>query len=231
MTDIDDIENVLDLVELENFKPDEPKVTKVGMVAIAILNRVASSPDPSKTLEEFGFNNQFQILRQYTTPDVLSVKDKFSGNVYVIIRNTDFKNKTGNRIRDFVQDYFIARGQKENVTRKFEIEKLVKRLIKRFGADKITISGHSLGGYIGTEIATELDLKGVMFNIASSIADRNTRKSDKITNYTTNNPLRGVIDPLSVTSSLRDDYKTKIVPRKEGKGVHDLDNFILYKKD
>ena len=222
-----DVENVLDdFVELENFRRDEPKITKIGMVIVAILNKVAYSPDPRKTLEGFGFSNQFQILRQYSTPDVLSVKDKSGGNVFVIIRGTDKHNKTGNRIRDLVQDYAILKGEKENVTRKFEIEKLVKRLIKRFGKDKIILSGHSLGSYIGTEIANELNLKGIMFNIASSPADTDTRKNDKITHYTTNNPLRGVIDPLSITSSLRDDYKTKIVSVKKGKGVHDLDNFI-----
>lgn len=228
-----DVENVLDdFVELENFRRDEPKPTKLGMLVFAILSKASYSATPNDVLEGFGLSRQFQILRQYTNPDMLTVKDKSTGKVIVAVRGTDQHDKTGNRIRDLADDYRIATGENERVSRKFEVEKVVKRVIKRFGKDKVILTGHSLGAFVSTKISDDLGVKAVVFNIGSSPMDDTTGKNDDITHYTTNDVFKGVIDPLSVTSVLRDDYRTIKVKKKGGNiAVHSIDNFLPNKED
>lgn len=221
-----DVENVLDdLVEFENFKSNEPKPTKMGMLVFAVLSKASYSATPNDVLEGFGLSKQFQMLRQYSNPDMLTVKDKSTGKVIVAVRGTDIQDKTGNRIRDLVSDYRIATGENERVSRRFEVERVVKRVIKRFGKDKVILTGHSLGGYVSTKVADDLGVKAVVFNIGSSIMDNTTAKNDNVTHYTTNDVFKGKIDPLSVSSVLRDDYKTIKVKQKDGVGLHGIDNF------
>lgn len=221
-----------DIAEFENFKANEPKPSKLGMLMFAILSKASYSSNPQNILEGFGLSRQFQIMRQYTNQDMLTVKDKSSGKVIVAVRGTDQYNKTGNRLRDLADDYRIATGENERVSRKFEVEKVVKRVIKRFGKDKVILTGHSLGAFVSTKISDDLGVKAVVFNIGSSLMDDKTGKNDDITHYTTNDVFKGVIDPLSVSSVLRDDYRTVKVKKKGGDiGVHGIDNFLPNKED
>ena len=71
-----------------------------------------------------------------------------------------------------------------------------------------------------------MGIRAVVFNITSSIADDKTDKNHFLTHYTTNNFYRGIIDPLSITTVLRDDYDTYIVKRKYDTNTHSIENFI-----
>ena len=55
---------------------------------------------------------------------------------------------------------------------------------------------------------------------------RDNTHTQGITVFTTNDPFKLLIDPLSITSTLRDDYKTYRVPKKENIGIHSIDNFL-----
>lgn len=214
-----------DLVKLKNFKTNEATLSKLGMLVFAILSKASYSSTPGDVLESFGLSSQFQILRQYTNGDMLTVKDKSSNKVIIAIRGTDDKNKTGNRIRDLTSDYGIVTGDDDRVYRKKEVETVVKRVVKRFTKENVILTGHSLGAWVATKIADDLGVKAVVFNIGSSLMDDRTGKNDDITHYTTNDVFKGVIDPLSVSSVLRDDYRTIKVKKKDGVGVHSIDNF------
>jgi hypothetical protein len=219
------------LVKLENFKTNEVKPTKLGMLIFAILSKASYSPTPNDVLETFGLSNQFQILKQYTNTDMLTLKDKSSNKVIIAIRGTDDKNRTGNRIRDLISDYGIATGRDDRVYRKAEVEVVVKKVIKRFTKDNVILTGHSLAGWVATKISKDLGVKAVVFNIGSSLMDDRTDKNENVTHYTTNDVFKGVIDPLSISSVLRDDYRTIKVKKKEGLGAHTIDNFLPNKED
>jgi hypothetical protein len=214
------------IVKLENFNTDEAKPSKLGMLIFAILSKASYSPTPEDVLKSFRLSTQFKILKEYTNIDMLSVHDKSSDKIIIAIRGTDDKNITGNRIRDFINDYGIAVGQDERVYRKATVEDVVKKVIKRFSKEQVILTGHSLGGWVATKISKDLGVKAVVFNIGSSLMDDRTDKNENVTHYTTNDAFRGIVDPLSISSVLRDDYRTVKVKKKEGLGVHTIDNFV-----
>lgn len=214
-----------DIVKLQNFKSNETKPSKLGMLIFAILSKASYSSTPEEVLKTFGLSNQFQILKQYTNTDMLTVKDKSSNKAIIAIRGTDDKNKTGNRIRDLVSDYGIVTGRDDRVYRKAEVEVIVKKVIKRFTKDNVILTAHSLGAWVATKLSDELGVKAVVFNIGSSPMDDRTGKNDNIIHYTTNDILKGKVDPLSITSALRDNYRTIKVKQKDGVSIHSIDNF------
>jgi hypothetical protein len=159
-------------------------------------------------------------LNEYSNNNILTVKDKKSKNVICAVRGTNFK-----KVDDLIEDAIITVGS-QNSERLREIEALVEKVVKKYGKNNITLTGHSLGAHLATTISDNLDVKAVVFNVGSSPLDsRGFRSSDKITQYTTNNPLRGIIDPLSISSTLKDSYKTIKVKRKPNVPIHSIDNF------
>jgi len=205
--------------------PNKPKSTNLTMPMFAVISSASYSKTPLKVLKDFKLNNQFQLIRQYTNKDMLTVKHKHSGKVIIGIRGTDKDNETNNRVRDLLDDIRLGLGKNDKVKRVSEVEPIIKRAVRRYGKNNIILTGHSLGAYVSTRISKDLGLRAVVFNIGSSPMDENTGENELVTNYTTNDPLRGVIDPLSITSSIRDNYKTIKVKQKKGVNVHSIENF------
>ena len=209
-------------IEYENFE-DEPKPTKMGMTVFAILSKIsyASGSERTKELKDFKLNKQFIILNEYSNNNILTVKDKKSKNVICAVRGTNPRN-----VSDLVEDAIITVGSQDS-ERLREIEGIVEKVVKKYGKDNITITGHSLGAHLATTISDDLDIKAVVFNVGSSPLDsRGFRSSEKIKHYTTNRPFTGEIDPLSISSVLKDSYDTIRVKRKPNVPIHSIDNFV-----
>ena len=225
MYDLPDLPDLPPLPDLQIIN-NEIKQLKYNMRLYAILSKLSYDKNPIHLFGKYNLSNQFKILTNFSNTDMLTVKDT-SNNIIISFRGTDDKNKTGNFLRDFIQNnYNIATGNKNKLTRVTEVEGLVRQLVNRYGADNITLTGHSLGGMVATKISSDMGLKAYVFNIGSSLMDDETAVNNLVTHYTTNNIKKGIIDVLSVSSTLRDDYTTYIVKKKQGVNTHSIDNFL-----
>jgi hypothetical protein len=209
-----------------NFKKTDKKPSKFAMIIFAILSKASYSTNPQEVLEKFGLLNQFYLLKEYSNKDVLSVKEKSTENIIIAIRGTDIKNETNNLVRDLVSNYGILTAKDERVLRIKETEDILDNIIKKYPKENIILTGHSLGAFVASKLSTKYGLKAVVFNIGSSPLDTTSGKDKNIIQYTTNDPLRGKVDPLSITSTLRDDFRNIRVKQKEGVPIHSIDNFL-----
>ena len=125
-----------DLVQLKNWG-NEPKPTKMGMLAVAMLNKVEPN---SKSLTALGLSKQFEILRKYTNPNILTVKDTSTGKVISSIRGTYS-----------------------------DVEKKVKSIVKQFNKNDVILTSYGNAITVTIEVSNELGVKAIVFNAKSHV--------------------------------------------------------------
>ena len=200
---------------------------KIPMKMLALMAKISYTDEKKRPLELHKYHlNQFTELNHYSNNDVMTVKDKYSSFVIIAIRGTDIKNVTNNRIRDLVQDYGILAGDDEAVRRTKKLIYLAKKVIDKFGRNNVILTGHSLGGFISARISDLLGVKAIVFNMGSSLLDGKERDNPNIIHYTTNNPFKGIIDIASISTVLKDNYRTIVVNQKAGVDIHSINNFF-----
>ena len=200
---------------------------KIPMKIFALLSKISYTEEIKRPIELNKYHlNQMTELKNFSSNDVLTVKDKYSSFVIIAIRGTDIKNITNNRIRDLIQDYGILVGDDEAVRRTKKLISLVENAIYKFGKKNVILIGHSLGGFIACRISDLLGVRVVAFNIGSSLLDGKERDNTNIIHFTTNNPFKGIIDIASISTVLKDNYRTIIVKQKAGVDIHSINNFI-----
>ena len=198
------------------------------MKMFALMAKISYTDEKKRPLKLHKYKlDQFTELNNYSNNDVMTLKDKKTNIIIIAIRGTDIKNVTNNRIRDLIQDYSILVGDDENVKRTKKLIYLVDKSINTFGKNNVILTGHSLGGFISARISDLLGVKAIVFNMGSSFLDGKERDNPNIIHYTTNNPFKGIIDIASISSVLKDNYRTIIVKQKTGVNVHSINNFIL----
>lgn len=165
----------------------------------------------------------WHIDNRFSNEDAMTLVNS-DGLVILGLRGTDIGNVTGNRTRDLIEDIGIAFNKPEFISRLHSDERILRDVIKAYGRNVI-LTGHSLGGYIGSRLAIKYRLWGKFFNIGSSPSDLESMSSKKIIHYTTNNIREKLIDPLSITSVLRDNFRVIIIKPKIN-DLHALTNFL-----
>jgi hypothetical protein len=198
-----------------------------GMSTFAKLSKLAYSTIPHKDIAELFPNNGLRIDDHYSGIDMLTIVDSLNDVLYIIFRGTDISNQTGNRLRDIIDDLGVVINDPKYVHR---LERLRDVTIQAINAhpdiNRVFISGHSLGGFIGTEIMNNdglyktfpnKEIEGVFFNIGSSPLNKTKHTNKHIIHYTTNNP--------SVSTVLLDAYRHIMVPPSQS-NTHSLENFL-----
>ena len=202
-------------------------MSKENQYDYALLNKAIYNPNPQSVLDSTNRGSKFTILEERTNDMI--VRNNQNGKIIQVIKGTDISDIKGQRTADLLQDVGIALGKKEMVTRVKEQERITDRLIKKYGKENVVITAHSLGSYIGEQIANDTGVEAELFNIGSSPLRQNkVRINPKITHYTTNKG--SVIDPVSMTSARLDFYNRVQVDAKEdvGSGIlkyHTIEHF------
>jgi hypothetical protein len=194
----------------------------------AVLNQAVYSNDPEGVLKKYG-RDYYNILDE--TTNYLIVKDSRNGKINFVVKGTDIGDVKGMRVEDLKEDLHIVLNKPETMSRLKEQKAIAKQLVKKYGRNNVVITGHSLGGYITADIASDLGVKGIAFNIGSSPKKLIPSYNKNIVHYTTNDIRRGILDPLSMTSAGRDFYDKRRVKPKEGVGsgiikYHTIEHFL-----
>jgi hypothetical protein len=174
--------------------------------------------DPRVCLDKHGLKSWSVIQRSRTHTTFYNSRTK---QVVLAIAGTDWGVAD-----DWVTNAGIATGNTLFHNRKRASIKYAKKLIAEYGKENVTVTGHSMGGWVATEVARATGVKAVVFNSASvgginELYKKLMTKAD-ITAYHTNKLSKFDIDVVSMLNPHNSDY----VPRKKGLDVHTIDNFL-----
>ena len=170
-------------------------------------------------------------MNEYSSRDILSVKDTLNDKIIISFRGTDLSRDSQRKFSDLIADVNIAIGKNERVYRIQQGENLIRFMMSQgIPKSKLMITGHSLGGFVGVNLGEKFNLPSVLFNIGSSPLDARCvrRGLTNILHITTNN-LRvfpPIIDILSISALFLYRFPYTIVNVRDGMSKHTIDNFI-----
>lgn len=142
-----------------------------------------------------------------------------------------FRGTKLNDVGDLYTDFKILKGEEANSTRFRNSSNLTRMVMRKYGKENVSLTGHSLGGTQAVEIGQKYGLQSVSFNpgvgpktgIKQALGKLLKKKSayKNITVYHT-----GIRDPISALSPLLQGRIKHIGPRFH-KDAHSIDNFIF----
>jgi hypothetical protein len=176
----------------------------------------------------------FLLDEGLSNPDVAIFYNPNTKEMVSAVTGSRFGDKE-NRFRDIRSDLGIVLGVDRLGNRTKEVSAVVKKASAKYKDYDKTLTGHSLGGKVGSNISKQTGIPAVIFNQGSSplsaVTDRLARmfgrdhKNSKVIHYTTGT------DVLSISSKvLGNEDETNVVDMKPGakKGIvenHSISNF------
>jgi hypothetical protein len=168
------------------------------------------------------YARQFGYQLAYADKDRHVYENPATKHAVLSFRGTKVKDA-----RDLLTDAAIFFGKEEKTPRFIESERKAVELLQSKKYDKITTTGHSLGGTISSHIAREYGLESHAFNpaftlphIAKSLKDKLTfRKKNKNLNIYTN-----YRDPISMGVAFS--HGQVHVRKQKEANPHSLKNFL-----
>tara|TARA_R110000803_G_scaffold92288_2_gene159778 strand:+ start:278 stop:2107 length:1830 start_codon:yes stop_codon:yes gene_type:complete len=197
----------------------------------ALLNSAMYDPNPQSVLDKVERGRKYTIIEESVNDMV--IRNNENNKFILVIKGTDISDKKGMKKSDLIQDLGILLNNKDMVTRTKEMENKTEKLIKKYGKENIVLTGHSLAGYIVSEISGDLNVPAVAFNTGSSPFNRNrnnrVKGNNSTTHYTTNTGSN--FDPVSLTAARVDNYnRIQVEPNQEiGTGIlkyHTIEHFL-----
>lgn len=150
----------------------------------SIFSEVSYFNDPldkRKLLDKYGKKNWTVVYDGLTNQDVTTFRSNETGEIIIAVRGTDLRN-----INDLLTDLAVIGSVSSFTPRQAVIDRVVADAIRKFGKDKITLVGHSLGSRIAINAANKFQLKAYVFNTATSPLDFLTKTNKNITDISTN---------------------------------------------
>lgn len=208
---------------------DEQQEFYAKMSSVAYGNTPEGRADK---MNKYNFNQDWILDNELSNPDISVLVNNKTKEVVHGITGTRIDNQT-HRFRDLSSDLGIVLGIDKLGNRTAEVGDVVKKAKQKYNNYDHTLTGHSLGGKVASNLSQELDMPAVVFNKGSSpigyVTDKLSNMFNEDSNkgevihYTTNDISKGNVDMLSLSSALLDDDTTKIVKQKYG--AHSLKNF------
>ena len=103
-------------------------------------------------------------MEEYSDKEHLVLKEINSGKIFVGIRGTDITNSQGKRIKDLGTDILVSMGLHRLGNRYKKSDKLVQKLIQKFGKNNVILCAHSLGSTISSDLSHKYDIESHGFN-------------------------------------------------------------------
>ena len=206
----------------------------------ANLNDAAYKPsykEKQAILKKAGLDSEYKIIPELSSRDINVFFDIDCSKYVVVFKGTDYSNRFGRKYNDLYSDFLLGIGRVESTKYYKAADETTKKLIDRYGAGNIVLSGHSLGGRTAGGLSIKYDVPAIIYNEGSSPLDYvyNKTENKQTTHFTTNSIRDIIIDPLSITSIIDSTKKTirqdvKDAPNKTYLQIHSLDNFLLNNK-
>lgn len=180
----------------------------------AIANAGAQEAYKGKAKRE-SLPGGFDYIQRESTRDIAVFRNGVTGETLVAFRGTDLSSRS-KRGGDLWNDALIAAGVEDFGPRVSAASKYMKKYLEKnndVAADRVTLTGHSLGATVAHHIAHHTGLRAVDFNIGESPLWGNAPVKSE-TQY------RDAFDPVSSGSFLatavgkRRKYKGRVKYRK-----------------
>ena len=131
-------------------------------IDFALLSKSAYNEGAKRNVEGY------DILSSYSSPDRVAYQHKRTKHVILAFRGTDpgnWKNGFSSKaFRDLTTDALLAGGA-EGLSHRFSnAEKITNELIKVYGKENLTLTGHSLGGSQAMEASRKYDVGAHVYN-------------------------------------------------------------------
>jgi hypothetical protein len=174
-----------------------------------------------QALKKYGLDNEYFILPKYTDFNNTTFYNYKNKTIVLSVRGTDIGNDLGQRNNDLLTDLQLAVGRLKLTKRFKDSKNMLDRIMKKFPNMPVILTGHSLGAAISDYLSLSYKLPAVLFNTGSS--PLSVVQNPLATRYTTNRPLGGFIDILSVSDAIYN--PSKIISKKKKQSIHTITNF------
>jgi hypothetical protein len=202
--------------ELKDWAKSNYKDSDSIKYIFANLNDSAYKPsykDKQSILKKSGLDREYRIVPEFSSRDHTVFYDTDCKKYIIAFRGTDDKNRVGRQYNDLYTDFLLGIGQVESTKYYKAADEITKKLIDKYGASNIILSGHSLGGRAAGGLSQKYELPAIIYNEGSSILDfKYNRLENKYTTHFTTNSLSNLtIDPLSISSVIASNKKHIVV--------------------
>lgn len=168
----------------------------------------------------------YDILQQYSSPDRVVYQHQATKHVVIAFRGTDPKSWSGGfhakGFRDLTTDVMLGLGSEGLSHRFYNAEKVTKAVVQKYGADNVSVTGHSLGGSQAMHVSNKYGLHAHVYNPHVTWSQALTA-----TNYPNVSLHVNASDPVS--AFYRGAYFKNVDRRDFGNNIleaHGMQNFI-----
>jgi hypothetical protein len=203
---------------------DQHKYSRLASASYHFKNQ-SKADDILSKLEE---TKHFQLDKELSTEEHSILHNPVTNETVIAFRGTS-------NLKDVATDSLVLTSQELKSSRLKDSERVFEATAEKYGTDKLTTTGHSLGSTLSLHTAEKYDVEGHHFNPAVSARQANQSYSGALANNTEKQIIyRTHGDVVSVGGefteaplSNREIVRVNVRPENTGHFVahHQLDNF------